>query len=82
MADIIGAHLHLETIFGLMPVRNGHDAGIVDKQIDMRQPIGDAGRGARDGIEAGKIERLEGHVCSRCCCTDLGDRLLGPDLVA
>lgn len=62
MAQVIHSHLHFESVLGHR-VLGEHQAGVVDKQIDLvvvRLQLLDK---LRDGVEAGEIKRNEIQFC-------------------
>ena len=70
VAEMVGAELQLETVRGGLAVRRGHDARVVDQQVD-RTPIGAQRLGERaDRVQAGQVEALQGDVRVRGCLAD------------
>jgi hypothetical protein len=46
---LVDPEVHLETVFGSAPLGYGHDAGVVDQQIDLTVIDKQPGRAAADG---------------------------------
>ena len=67
MAQVIGAELHLETLRRAHQGA-GHDAGIIDQQVDLRVACDGRLRTAAHAVEIGQVhhqqvERRTGHGC-------------------
>jgi hypothetical protein len=56
VAEVVGAELQLEAVGGLA-VRRGHDAGIVDQQVEAL--VRATSRERSHGIERAEVERLD-----------------------
>ena len=73
VAEVVGAELQLEAVFGHLPRRWRHHRGVVDQQVEARVPCAEALAEFMDGLEAGQVQRLEGHVRGRQRLADLVD---------
>ena len=61
MAEVVDAHLALEAVRRAR-VRHGHDAGVVDEQVEALVALAEGVREAPDGVEAGQIELHEDGI--------------------
>ena len=61
VAEVVGAELHLEPV-GRLPAGDGHDAGVVDQDVEPVVSGGETGRERPHRGQIGQVERGHLHV--------------------
>jgi len=63
VAEVVRGELALEAVGG-DPVRDGHDPGVVDEQVDGGVPVGEA---VREGAHPGQVVEVQGKLNVYSC---------------
>ena len=89
MAKVVGSELHLPAFRGALQLRQRHDSGIVDQDMQWTSPLfGELS----DGGQIGQVNPSQGDIlipsrfpelsCNRFCCREVanGERYVGSDV--